>query len=221
VKPLASLTLVLALVTAACGSGSGEGVASLDDTATTTTTTPEQAAATMEEAMLAFTECLREHGLDVEDPDFNGQGGFGIMIPRGEGDIGGPDEETRAAMEACQPLMEGVRSQFQDFDPTEIEDQLYAFAECMRGQGIDWPDPDLTAFAPGGGANGPGSGDAAQPGAGSVVAGGPFGNGDVDMTDPAVQSALESCQTDLGFGFARGGPGGPAGPGGTTSGGEG
>jgi hypothetical protein len=135
--------VVLALLVAACGGGSNAGVASLEDTATTSTTTAEGAAASTEEALLAFTECLREHGLEVDDPDFDGTGGFGFSIPGGggvDGDSGaaGPDDDTRAAMEACQPLLEGIRGQFNDFDPSQLEDQLYAFAECMRDQGVDW-----------------------------------------------------------------------------------
>jgi hypothetical protein len=164
----------------------------------------------MEEALLAFTECLREQGLEVDDPDFDGTGGFGIAIGGGGGGepgAGGPDAETRAAMEICQPLMADVRGQFQDLDTSELEDQLYAFAECMRDEGIDWPDPDLTAFAPGGGADGPPT-QGTELGDGPTGGGGPFGGGDVDMEDPLVQAALEVCQSDLGFGFRAGGPGG-------------
>ena len=224
VTRLMSLTLALALVATACGSGSAQGVASLDDTAATTTTTPEEAAASMEEATLAFTECLREHGLEVEDPEFDGQGGFGIVIGPGSGSgpaESGPDEETRAAMEACQPLMEGVRSQFEAIDPSEMQDQMYAFAECMRDQGIDWPDPDLTAFGPGLDSAESDAGDG-----GGIVTRGPFGDADIDFEDPAVQAALEVCQEELGFGGrvgvgGPGGPGAPGGPGGTSSGGQG
>jgi hypothetical protein len=207
VAQLIRLAAAVALAAAACGSGSTEGVASLDDSATTSTTTVETAAASTEEALLAFAECLREQGLEVDDPDFDGTGGFGIAIGGGGG--GGPgagrlDADTQAAMEICQPLLEGVRGQFQDFDPSDLEDQLYAFAECMREEGVDWPDPDLTAFAPGGGARGPQTG---EPGDGPT-GGGPFGGGDIDMDDPLVQAALEACQSDLGFGFRAGGPGG-------------
>jgi hypothetical protein len=210
--------VVLALFVAACGGGSNAGVASLDDTATTSTTTAEGAAASTEEALLTFTECLREHGLEVDDPDFDGTGGFGLLIPGGggaDGDSGaaGPDDDTQAAMEACQPLLEGIRSQFNDFDPSQLEDQLYAFAECMRDEGVDWPDPDLTAFAPGGGAAGPPGGG--EPGEGPNQGGGPFAGNGVDLEDPLVQAALETCQSDVGFGLPGGGPGG------TPPGGEG
>lgn len=198
--------VVLALFIAACGGGSNAGVASLDATATTSTTTAEGAATSTEEALLAFTECLREHGLEVDDPDFDGTGGFGIAIPFGDGSGTGPDDDTQAALEACQPLMEGIQDQFNDFDPSQLEDQLYAFAECMRDEGVDWPDPDLTAFAPGGGAAGPPQGG--EPGEGPNQGGGPFAGNGVDMEDPLVQAALETCQSDVGFGFPGGGPGG-------------
>lgn len=199
------LAAVLGVTLAACGSGgTTDGVASLDGAATTTTT-PTEGADTMEEAMLAFTECLREQGLDVEDPSFDGQGGFGIAIGGpGGGEPGTrPDEDTRAAMDACAPLMEGVRGQFEAIDPSEMEDQLLAFADCMRREGVDWPDPDLTAVGT------PGEGSESVP-----RTGGPFGG--VDISDPAVQAAMQACQSELGFGFGTG-----RGPGGAAPGGEG
>lgn len=210
--------VVFGLLVAACGGGSNAGVASLDVTATTSTTTPEGAATSTEEALLAFTECLREHGLEVDDPDFDGTGGFGFGFPgAGGGNGAGLDDDTQAAVEACQPLLAGIQGQFQDLDQSELEGQLFAFAECMRDEGVEWPDPDLTAFGPGGGAAGPPGGQGGEPGGGPGV-GGPFAGNGVDMEDPLVQAALETCQSDFGFGF---GPGGPGGPGGTPPGGEG
>lgn len=66
--------------------------------------TPEQ-----EEAFLAFTECMREHGIDM--PDF-GSGGV-VRIGSGSGDDGGPSfdprsEEFQAAREECEEHLEGV-----------------------------------------------------------------------------------------------------------------
>ena len=56
------------------------------------------------EQMLAFAQCMREHGVDMPDPQFDENGGVGIMI-------GGPDgppidpETMQAAQEACGGLM--------------------------------------------------------------------------------------------------------------------
>jgi hypothetical protein len=64
--------------------------------------TPEE-----EEAFLAFTECMREHGIDMPDP---GTGGA-IRINPGSGDDAGFDprsEEFQAAQEECRSHLEGI-----------------------------------------------------------------------------------------------------------------
>ena len=48
----------------------------------------------------------------------------------------------------CEEHLEGVVSTFSSADTTEIEDMLLAYAECMRDNGVDMPDPD---FSSGGG----------------------------------------------------------------------
>ncbi len=187
----------LALVAVACGAAeSTVGVASLDDS--TTATVPAEAGAgegdvDIEEAALAFTECLREEGLDVEDPEFDGEGGlnfsFGQEFRRGVAEDGagaGPSEEFQAALEVCGELLEGLGQRFERPDVTEIEDNLLAFAECMRDNGVDMADPDLS-----GGAGGPRD---------AIFF-------DFDVSDPAVEAALETCQSELAFG-RPGGPGG-------------
>ncbi len=187
----------LALVATACGgSESIVGVASLDDS--TTTTAPSDVAVgdeavEVEEAALAFAECLRQEGLDVPDPEFDGEGGlnfsFGQEFRRGAAEDGagaGPSEEFQAALEVCRELLEGLGQRFERPDITEIEDDLLAFAECMRENGVDMADPDLS-----GGAGGPG---------GAIFF-------DFDVSDPAVEAALEICQSELAFG-RPGGPGG-------------
>jgi len=187
----------LTLVAVACGgSESSIGVASLDDS--TATTVPVEAEdgdgdVDIEEAALAFTECLREQGLDVEDPDFDGEGGlnfsFGEGVRSGPGEDGagaGPSEEFQAALEVCGELLEGLGQRFERPDISEIEDNLLAFAECMRDNGVDVADPDLS-----GGAGGP---------AGAFFF-------DFDVNDPAVEAALEVCQSELAFG-RPGGQGG-------------
>ena len=94
-------------------------------------------------------------------------------------------EAFDAAQEVCLVHLEGVTLGFDQVDQTEFEDQLLAFATCMRDNGIDMDDPDLSGFEPGGDG---------EPG---VID--PFG--DVDSTDPAFQSALEACEEHLsGFG---------------------
>jgi hypothetical protein len=105
----------------------------------------------MQDAMLEYAECMREHGIDMPDPEFDGEGG-GMVIQReapaaGGGTTGGPgDEDFEAAQEACGEIMEEVRSQMPQLSPEEIaemQDKLVAMAECMRGKGYDMPDPQV------------------------------------------------------------------------------
>jgi hypothetical protein len=127
-------------------------VASLDDAAsagtdpgaTTGSTTPE-APTDPEEAMLAFTECMRDHGIDMPDPQrtaaAGGAGESGPAVIALEVDPN--DEGFKDAQEACEPLMENVR-QDMDIDPAkqaEMKEQMLAFSQCMRDHGIDMPDP--------------------------------------------------------------------------------
>ncbi len=192
--------VVVALMAAACGGAeSSDGVARLDESATTTSEASDDVFVDVEEAALAFAECLRGEGLDVEDPEFDGEGGFGFNFREvfgggpGEGGPGqGPNEEFQAAFEVCGGLLEGIAQQFERPDQTEIQDDLLAFAECMRDNGVEMPDPDFSGFG-----DGPGGGGALF--------------GQLDLDDPTVEAAFETCQSELAFGGPGGGPGRPGG----------
>jgi hypothetical protein len=56
----------------------------------------------MKDSMLAFAQCMREHGVEMPDPEFEGGGKVKMRIggPGGAGEIDGPAME--AAQEACQ-----------------------------------------------------------------------------------------------------------------------
>jgi hypothetical protein len=59
-----------------------------------------------EEKLLAFTKCMREHGIDLPDPGTNG-----VIVDEGEGGTGPKfdpnDPDFQAAQEACGSLMPG------------------------------------------------------------------------------------------------------------------
>ncbi len=177
-KRLIPIILALSLVLVACGgSDAADGVASLDDGQRGT----EQGetgdtGADDEEALLAFSACMRDNGVDeFPDPVLNADGSvdFGQdSQPFREVD---PDV-AEAAVNACIDELDGTAFSPTggDFDLTEIQDALVEFAACMRDEGIDFDDPDLTSF---------------------------FRNGEVanpfeqlDITDPEVAAAVEVCQ---------------------------
>jgi len=132
---------------AACGGAGGDDspeVASLDS-APTADTDPDPTATTTEpldpdEAMLAYTECMREHGIDMPDPQPAGPGERGGMIAL---EVDPSSEEFEEAQTACEPIMEDAFGEM-EIDPereAEMREQLLEFTECMREQGIDMPDP--------------------------------------------------------------------------------
>lgn len=172
---------------AACGGGDDEAVASLEDT-TTTTEAPADATENAETVMMGFAQCMRDNGVtDFPDPQMDSQGNLSFF-DRDGGEIGGDvDEPTlEAAQEECAPIIEALALDFIEQNQTEIQDRLLAFAECMRDEGVDLPDPDFSQLLQGG------------------QGGGPFG--DVDPDDPAFQAAAEECSSvfEGAFGFPGG-----------------
>lgn len=186
-SPLPALVLALALALAlgACGSSSGSDPGSSSDPGSGGSGGSGGGPAGADEAALAFAECMRDEGVeDFPDPEVSDDGRVRIT---GGGD---PDDPTvQAAQEACQPLLEEGGS-FAPPDPeaaAAMEEQVLAFAECMREQGIDFPDPEVD-----------GGRVMMRPGAG------------VDPESPEFADAQEACEDEL----PDGGPGGPGGPGG-------
>jgi hypothetical protein len=83
------------------------------------------------EQMRRFAQCMREHGVDMPDPDPNG-GNVKVMTSAGSG-------QGQAAIQACQAYLPS--SVLSTPDPHQLE-QLRQFAQCMREHGVDMPDPD-------------------------------------------------------------------------------
>ncbi|WP_326719808.1 hypothetical protein OHT59_10080 [Streptomyces sp. NBC_00243] len=116
-----ALALVLALALSGCGS---EG----DAEATGATASKSS----LDDQGVKFAQCLREHGVDVEDPE----PGKGLRIT---GKL--PKGEVDKAMEACRkydPMQNGAASA----DP-EMEERVRKLAQCMRDNGVEeFPDPE-------------------------------------------------------------------------------
>jgi hypothetical protein len=201
---------VFAILAASCSSGDKSSVASLNDD--TPASSESDSAATPqlsdEETILEFAACMRENGVeDFEDPDVDANGGVQFRFGGQDGASDVDRETMQAAFEVCGDLLGAVAFGGGGVDRSEIEDQLYEFAACMRDNGIDMDDPSF--------AGGPGQGGGAEPGEG----GGPFGDS-FDPSDPETAAALEVCQSEFGgFGGPGGGPGG--GPPGGNQGGQG
>jgi hypothetical protein len=210
------LALLVVATAAACGGGDdgGTDVATLgtgdqadgttDDGDTTSADGEELTDAEREDAMLEFTECMRDHGVDMPDPEVveggpGGGGGFAITSEAGPAGRGGGDTDAfEAANDACGDILDDVfgdAPQMSPEDEAEMRDNMLAFAECMRDHGVDMPDPE---FESGGGGF-------------SVQLGEPGDGGGIDPSDPDFEAAQEACQGELGFEDGEGPGGGPGG----------
>jgi len=124
-----------------------------------------------EDALLAYARCMRENGVDFPDPQPISGGGAVQEIT-----VDPMSPEFEKAQKTCEsklPAFGGVT------DPAanqEFQDQMLAYARCMREHGIDFPDPTFE-------------------GGGAVSAVGIEGN--VDPNGPAFQEAQKACGSNL------------------------
>jgi hypothetical protein len=186
-----------ALVLAACSTDNASEVVSLQEVVSDLAPETEDVSseASDEDAVLEFSQCMRDNGVPgFEDPDIGADGSFGFGFRDGGGEI---DRDTlRAAFETCQDLLGGISFGPGGTDRSEIEDTLYEFAVCMRENGYDMPDPDFSGVLGGQGER----------------RGGPFGEG-FDPEDPAFTAALGACEDVFGGSFRFGGGPGRGGDG--------
>lgn len=186
------LFLAIGLIAAACGGDddASSGVASLaaidtsagDDAAVVPDVPATEA--DQELAMLDFAACMRDNGVDIDDPTVAADGSIQFGRFRGAAQEGEIDRQAmEAAFVACQEHLEGIAlgRGGGDFDVTALEDTMVEYAACMRANGYDMADPDFSGSGPGNGGEG---------------GGGPFG--DIDFDDPDFIAAQEACQDILG-----------------------
>jgi hypothetical protein len=192
--------VLLVVFLAACGGGESDSAvasAASDDTSGGDSSGGDSAgggsADDTEEELLDWVECMRDEGVDVPDPQvdadgnltFGGGGGPGL----GGGGGGGIDREAlQDATEVCGEIPQGAFGGERP-DQTEVQDRLLEFAQCMRDNGYDMPDPDF-------------SGDGGLTSA----------FGDIDTNDPVFQDASAACE-DIFAGGLGGGEDGSSGEG--------
>jgi hypothetical protein len=173
-RHLSQVLAVIALtaVVAACsGAPAATGVASLvdpDASGASGASPSPSAPITMQDAALAFARCMREHGIDMPDPEIATDADGGISISQSGGGGGGTtaaakekftkaDAACRHLLEAAQPAGPGRQLSAEDMD------KLLAFARCMREHGIPMQDPgpdggiriEIKDSGPNGGGDGP------------------------------------------------------------------
>ncbi|MGW7069996.1 hypothetical protein ACWGII_11860 [Streptomyces sp. NPDC054855] len=125
---IASGIAALALFAGACSSGGDGGSQDKADGGK-----GKQADAAFKER-----ECLRKHGLKVSEPK-SGEDTRGITIG---GDMS--KEKMEAAMKACSGKSGGMSGRA----PSQADkDKMLKYAQCMRKNGFDMPDPKFDGGA--------------------------------------------------------------------------
>ncbi|HEY3562748.1 MAG TPA: hypothetical protein VGL05_35015 [Kribbella sp.] len=135
---LAVSVLAAGLILTGCGadkpgaevaSGSGGG----QSTAPTSAPASAPASLSRDEMAVKFTQCLRENGLNVPDPE----PGKGPML-RFDKNSGVTKEQVDKAMEACRQY----DPQAQGSANPQQQENGRKYAECMRKNGVEkFPDP--------------------------------------------------------------------------------
>jgi hypothetical protein len=90
--------------------------------------------ASAEEAGLEFTECLRAHGVEVEDPK---PGQKNIEV--GDSD----DPATKKALAACNGKLGSAGQELSAEEGEEFKEGALALAQCLRKHGIEMGDPEF------------------------------------------------------------------------------
>jgi hypothetical protein len=118
---LVAMALALCVVgLVACGGGgSGSGGGST---------------ASEEEEGLAFTECLRAHGIEVEDPK---PGQQNIEVPASG------DPAAKQALAACNGKLGNAGQELSSGEGEEFREGALALAQCLRDNGIEMGDPEF------------------------------------------------------------------------------
>jgi len=84
----------------------------------------------LQEAQLEFARCMRDNGVDVEDP-----GGDGAVAALEM------DDETEKALEVCEEKVPMDEFQPSEEELAEMHERDLELAECLRGEGMDVEDP--------------------------------------------------------------------------------
>lgn len=143
--------IAFAVLLGACGGGGGsKGVASAGGKSASGTNGDKKEKPSKketEEAFRKFARCMREHGVEVSDPQFNESGGPVVFGgPASGGEQAQPDQQkSDQANKECQHFIKDVVNQSgpkpDAKEQKKIQDQALMFAKCMRAHGINMPDP--------------------------------------------------------------------------------
>ena len=159
---LFAMLAILFLLPACSRSGeSDSGVAKIDNPGEIGITTqsdrkPDGVTAnkrTDEDVVTDFTKCMRNEGFDIPDPELNADGTINLEKPK-EGFDRDPKfdlqkQRSKNALDGCLLILADATfaGKSDKEDPIETQDNMLAFAQCLRDQGLNVPDPDFSGDA--------------------------------------------------------------------------
>src|SRR5262249_25014093 len=167
---VAALVATASLVVAGCGS----------DTETPASSNSKQGRqgldAASKKAMLDFAQCMRDHGVNMPDPQFS-EGGAKVTMRE---DKGSDPDKQREAEQACKKFQDKVKPpSMSEADQKKMREAALKNAQCMRDHGIDFPDPQFD-----------------ENGRMTMRLGGP--GSDVNPNSQKFKDAPQACQKDGG-----------------------
>ncbi len=104
---------------------------------------PQGAGERAQDGALRFARCIREHGVNMPDPEVGGNGMVKIAPGPGQGDDMRPENpKVRRAMAACEKhLPQGGPGEVDEQQAARFQDDFVRYARCMREHGVNMPDP--------------------------------------------------------------------------------
>jgi hypothetical protein len=120
---------------------------------------------------LAFARCMRAAGINLPDP-----GGPGAGAQRVELGTKVSPQKLRSATESCRKKTGGGPKPLTEAEQAEFRDAALKFAQCMRRNGVDIPDPQTSSS-----------------GGGIVIDSGGKGGGP-NPDSPGFQRAQKACE---------------------------
>jgi len=169
---LLGVAVALVGLTACTGTNATESTTPPPPAATTTTSTTLPAA----DSTVAYTDCLREHGVEIDSIRLDANGRPRLDLVNSQLDYSDP--VTIEALSVCAGLLsDGALDLGYDSDFREsVMEQLTAFSRCVRARGVgDFPDPI----------------------AGFIGIGSPFPAAEIPYSDPGLGAAVAACQQSI------------------------
>jgi hypothetical protein len=144
IAPALAGAVGLGLFASACGGSAGTGVAQIGSTQTTTTSSNSSASRSDRQAMVAFSACMRKHGLPTFPDPKAVSGGYSLSFGSENG-IDPNSPQFKNAQQACKKLLPNGGTQSSQEQAKQLQTALN-YAACIRSHGVpNFPDPKLHA----------------------------------------------------------------------------